>query len=304
MRAKLRRRHVAGADPARLAEQLAAAAESRTAAGLLAVQSVREEVAEQPGRRPCFTPDALVELHRLLIAGDPNIPSPGGFRRSRAVVTWDDGRVFAIDAAADELREHLERWYAWGTRTTSPPLDAAALAALGLLTIHPFPDANGRLARLLWQCDLVAAGLLPGLLLDLDGWVHGHRREHDEALVAAAEGRLSSWGEVVARAVTETARHRSATLTTYRAVLDASLAEVAGDPAATAVLHQLRATPAVSAPWLHDRIAHPPQPALDRLRTTGILTDHPRLPGALVHPGLLALLDAPLDDNTLANGLT
>ncbi|GAA1253751.1 hypothetical protein GCM10009665_50540 [Kitasatospora nipponensis] len=296
VRTKLHRRYVGATDPAELAEQLSAPAENRATAGLLAVHSVREELREQPGRRPCFAPDSLAELHRLLIAADPNIPARGGFHRSRALVTWPDGRAFAIDVAAGEpLRAHVERWHRWGAGTTSPPLDAAALAALGLLTIHPFPDANGRMVRLLSQCDLVAAGLMPGLLLDLDGWVHGHRREHDEALVAGADGDWARWGEVFARAVTETARHRTATVTAYCGLLDTALERVAADPATAAVLEQLRGTPAVSAPWLRERIPYAPQPALDRLRSAGVLAPHPRLPGALVHPELLALLDAPLD---------
>ncbi|RKT08285.1 Fic/DOC family protein [Streptomyces sp. 3211.6] len=293
-RPKLHLNRIAGIDPAQLAEQLAAAAETRSATGLLAVHSVRAELLEHPGRRPCFTPDALAELHRMLIAGDPNITARGGFRRSSSTVTWPDGQIFSIaTAAGPQLRERIEYWHHWGTRTTAPPLDAAALAMAGLLTIHPFADANGRTARLLAQCDLVAAGLLPGLLLDLDAWAEQHHAEHDTALVAAADGDLTRWGALFARAVTETARHRTRTLTAHGRLLDTALAQVTDDPAAVAVLTQLRAAPAVSAAWLRDRVAHEPQPALDRLRAAGILTDHPRLPGALIHPQLLELLDTP-----------
>ncbi|MFJ5552288.1 Fic family protein [Streptomyces sp. NPDC093225] len=293
-RPKLHRHRTAGIAPAQLAEQLATAAENRTAAGLLAVHSVRAELLEHPGRRPCFTPEALAELHRMLIAGDPNITAPGGFRRSAATVTWPDGQTFSIATAAGaQLRERIGYWHRWGARTTAHPLDAAALAMVALVTIHPFPDANGRIARLLGQCDLVAAGLLPGLLLDLDAWVEQHRTEHDTALVAAADGDLMRWGALFARAVTDTARHRTGTLTAHGRLLDAAVAQVADDAAAVAVLTQLRGAPALSAAWLRDRIAHDPQPALDRLRAAGVLTDHPRLPGALVHPRLLDLLDAP-----------
>ncbi|MCG6496676.1 Fic family protein [Kitasatospora sp. A2-31] len=293
-RPKLHLKRIAGIDPAQLAEQLAGAAENRTTTGLLAVHSVRAELLESPGRRPCFTPEALAELHRMLIAGDPNITAPGGYRRSASTVTWSDGQTFSIATEAGaQLKERMEHWHHWGTHTTAHPLDAAALAMAGLLTIHPFPDANGRIARLLGQCDLVAAGLLPGLLLDLDAWVEQHRAEHDTALVAAADGDLVRWGAVFARAVTETARHRTGTLAAHGRLLDAALAQVPDDPAAVAVLTRLRATPALSAGWLRDRIAYEPQPALERLRAAGILTDHPRLPGALIHPQLLELLDTP-----------
>ncbi|MER5642243.1 Fic family protein, partial [Kitasatospora sp. NPDC002227] len=293
-RPKLHQKRVAGIEPAQLAEQLATAAESRTTAGLLAVHSVRAELLESPGRRPCFTPDALAQLHGLLIAGDPNITAPGGFRSTPMTITWPDGQRFSVATeAGPQLTERMEHWHHWGTHTTSHPLDAAAIAMVALVTIHPFPDANGRTARLLGQCDLVGAGLLPGLLLDLDAWVEAHRTEHDTALMAAADGDLQSWGTLFARAVTETARHRTSTLATYGELLGAAVAQIAGDPAATAVLTQLRAAPALSADSLQGRIPHDPRPALDRLRAAGILTDHPRLPGALIHPELLELLDTP-----------
>ncbi|MEV4611104.1 Fic family protein [Kitasatospora sp. NPDC049258] len=293
-RARLHHGLVAATDRARLAEQVAAAAEQRAAAGLLAVGSVRAELIERPGRRPCFTPDALAELHRLLVAADPDIPGAGGLRRTTARVTWPDGSRFVIAVAPGRaLHGHLERWYRWTVAGTSPALDAAAFGMLRLFTIHPFPDGNGRIARLLAQCDLVGAGLLPGLLLDLDGWAEAHHTAQDEAVVAAAEGDWARWGELFARAVTETARHRTGTLTAYRTLLEAAVERAAGDEAAVAVLRQLRCSPAVSAEWLRERIPYDPRPALAALRAARILVAHPRLPGALIHPGLLAVLDAP-----------
>ncbi|RKE16863.1 hypothetical protein BX266_0107 [Streptomyces sp. TLI_171] len=85
-------------------------------------------------------------------------------------------------------------------------------------------------------------------------------------------------------------------------MLDAALADVAGDRAAAAVLEQLRATPAVSAGRLRERTGHDAGPALERLRAAGVLTDHPRLPSALVHHGLLAVLDAPLGGGPAPSG--
>ncbi|WP_159043142.1 MULTISPECIES: Fic family protein [unclassified Streptomyces] len=287
-------RHLAGTPDGPVTARIAAVAERRAEAGLLAAASTRAEIAERPGRRPCFTPDALSELHTLIVAGDPSIPGPGGLRRSTARITWADGQVFAIEVAPGrELRGHVERWYRWAVRTTAPALDAAALSAARLLTVHPFADGNGRTARLLAQCDLLAARLLPGLLLDLDGWVHAHRRPHDEALVAAAEGRWTEWGSLFARAVTETARHRTTTITRYSTLLTEAAGHLTDDPAAAAVLTHLRSSPAVSAGWLRDRVPYPPEPVLARLTAKGVLGPHPRLPGALVHPPSLAVLDEP-----------
>ncbi|MGW4648222.1 Fic family protein [Kitasatospora sp. NPDC004289] len=294
VRTRLHLSRVGAADPRLLAEALGTAAEQRVAAGLLAVRSVRAELAERPGERPCFTPAALAELNRLLLAGDPNVPGGGGFRRTPATVTWPDGQRFVVAVAPGRpLLGQVERWYRWGTRTGSPALDAAALQMVRLFTVHPFPDGNGRTARLLAQCDLVGAGLMPGLLLDLEGWAELNRDALDRAVVAAADGELPCWGELFARAVTETARHRTATLAEYRRILDASAASVVEDRAAVAVLNAFRSAPAVSAESLRGVLAEDPAPPLARLRSAGVLAPHPRLPGALVHPGLLAVLDAP-----------
>ncbi|GJF31352.1 hypothetical protein KNE206_40520 [Kitasatospora sp. NE20-6] len=297
-------RNAAGAtDPRRLAEQAFAAAGHRAAAGLAAVGSVRAELLERPGRRPCFTPAALAELHGLLVTGDPGVPGGGGYRRAPATVTWPDGSRFGIDVAPGRaLNGHVDRWYRWAIRTTSPALDAAALGMVRLLTIHPFPDANGRLARLVAQCDLVGAGLLPGLLLDLDGWFEAHREAYDRAVVAAADGDLPCWGGLFARAVTGAARHRTGTLGAYRQLVEAATVQVDGEPVAAAVLAQLRSSPAVSVSRLRGRVPGDPRPALRRLEDAGILVAHPRLPGALVHPGLLALLDAPFGSTEAGPG--
>ncbi|MCG6499919.1 hypothetical protein, partial [Kitasatospora sp. A2-31] len=105
---------------------------------------------------------------------------------------------------------------------------------------------------------------------------------------------LPQWGTLFARAVTETARHRTATLAEHRRILVAATARAGDDPTAVAVLEAFRSAPAVSAESLRDLVPHDPRPALTRLRTAGILTPHPRLPGgALTEPRLLALLDAP-----------
>jgi hypothetical protein len=287
-------RRVAGLTPEDLAARITTAAEDRAAAGLIAVASVRAEQAEQPGRRLCFDPESLADLHRLLAGADPNIPGDGGFRRSEARVTWPDGRRFVIAVPAGEsLRRHLDAWYGWATTTTSPPLDAAALSMVRLFTIHPFADGNGRTARLLAQCDLVGAGLLAGLLLDLEGWVHGNRTTFDEAVFAAATGGLGRWGAVFAQMIIDTARHRIATVRSYLEELEALRASVRDDPLAAWIVDSFRETPAVSEQWLGERTDRDTGPALRRLADMGLLEAHPRLPGAWVAASLLSILDQP-----------
>ncbi|MFE2011232.1 Fic family protein [Streptomyces sp. NPDC059491] len=114
---------------------------------------------ERPGRRPCFTQNALCELHEKIVTEDtPAPPSPEGFRRSTSTVTWADGRTCAIAVAPRrEPRGHMERWRRWAERTTAPAVDEAAFGTARLMTIHPLAEGKGRTVRLVAQCDLVAA---------------------------------------------------------------------------------------------------------------------------------------------------
>ncbi|MFF4444532.1 hypothetical protein [Streptomyces sp. NPDC001502] len=82
---------------------------------------------------------------------------------------------------------------------------------LPLFTVRPFPDGNGPTARLPARCGLAGTGLPPGLLLDIEGRAGAHRTEHDEAVIAGAGGQRHHRGAPFARAVTDTARHRTAT---------------------------------------------------------------------------------------------
>ncbi|MFF3605016.1 hypothetical protein [Streptomyces sp. NPDC002463] len=60
--------------------------------------------------------------------------------------------------------------------------------------------------------------------------------------------------------------------------------------------------PAVSAGRLRGRTGRDPRPALDRLSRAGVLVARPRLAGALIHPRLLAVLEAPLGTAAAAAG--
>lgn len=61
--------------------------------------------------------------------------------------------------------------------------------------VHPFSDGNGRIGRMLWALQMVAADRLP---LYLSSYVEARRIEYGEALQAASDGinRLEKAGVV------------------------------------------------------------------------------------------------------------
>ncbi|MFD9242634.1 hypothetical protein ACFV0D_12040, partial [Streptomyces sp. NPDC059556] len=80
-------RHLARIPDRLVTGRIAAAAERRAEAGLLAAASTRAEIAERPGRRPCFTPAALSDQHTQIVPAHPSNPRPGGDRPGAPTLT-------------------------------------------------------------------------------------------------------------------------------------------------------------------------------------------------------------------------
>lgn len=109
----------------------------------------------------------VLHLHRLLLrhTGDrlagmfkasDNIM---GHRHADARIT----KVFTPVAAGESTERHMTelttRYEAAVADGRTPPVALVALLVLDLLSIHPFQDANGRIARLLTTCELLRRGI-------------------------------------------------------------------------------------------------------------------------------------------------
>jgi Fic family protein len=123
--------------------------------------------------------------------------TPGEFRRSQ---NWigPPGCTLAeatyVPPPVEELQGCLGEWERFLHDDSLPPLVHAALAHSQFEAIHPFPDGNGRVGRLLITLLLVAKGVLPAPLLYLSAFFESTRREYYARLLAVTEqGAWAQW---------------------------------------------------------------------------------------------------------------
>jgi len=96
-------------------------------------------------------------LHRLFYKGIDET-NAGVWRDDSIVVTGTDF-VFPAPAELDALTAELGRWIE-AERDGLHPIRFAALLHLKFVTVHPFIDGNGRVARLLMNTALIQDGYL------------------------------------------------------------------------------------------------------------------------------------------------
>jgi Fic family protein len=113
-----------------------------------------------------LTTDIILKLHQKLMKGLVEPEKLGKYRPGSIYLVDDYGaegevvRYEGPDAKkVPELMEEMVEWYKKATEDKLHPIIKASILHLQFVTIHPFTDGNGRLARLLTQ-----------LSLYLDGW--------------------------------------------------------------------------------------------------------------------------------------
>ncbi|GHV05182.1 hypothetical protein FACS1894217_01630 [Clostridia bacterium] len=107
------------------------------------------------------TTEDVKTLHRLFFkAIDEN--RAGVWRDVNIIVTGSDYE-FPAPAELPGLMAELERW-GETERGKAHPVSYAAMLHLKFVTIHPFVDGNGRVARLLLNAALIQDGYLPAVV--------------------------------------------------------------------------------------------------------------------------------------------
>ena len=108
------------------------------------------------GKR-CITVKDILTLHRLFY-GLIDAQNAGKWRDVNIIVTGSD-YGFPAPAELDGLMAGLGRWME-GERERTHPVRYAAMLHLKFVTIHPFIDGNGRVARLLMNAALIHDGYM------------------------------------------------------------------------------------------------------------------------------------------------
>jgi len=104
-----------------------------------------------------ITVDDIKALHRLFFKGIDE--SNAGVWRDVSIVVTGTDFVFPAPVDLDSLMADLGRWIK-EERDGLHPVRFAAMLHLKFVTVHPFIDGNGRIARLLMNAALIQDGYL------------------------------------------------------------------------------------------------------------------------------------------------
>src|ERR1700682_5896150 len=166
-------------------------------------------------RRFQWFPQTMLDLHFLVCHPQPEA-TPGRLRDRPVVVTRGLGRDPYRAPAASEvpaLVNEVARWLGSGDLSRHPVI-RGAMAHLNLVSIHPFRDGNGRLARIVQSLVLAKEGLLRPQLVSIEPYLGRHTREYYAAL-EEVQGRTfdphrdaSAWVEFCIEAHVFEARER------------------------------------------------------------------------------------------------
>jgi Fic family protein len=175
-------------------------------------------------RRFQWSAQTVLDLHFLVCHPQPDA-RPGRLRDGAVIVTRGLGRdPFRppASAAVPELVGELAAWLESGDLARHPVV-RGAMAHLNLVSIHPFRDGNGRLARIVQSLVLAKEGLLRPELVSIEPYLGRHTREY-YAVLEEVQGRefdprrdASAWVEFCIEAHVFEARERRHWLETAHA---------------------------------------------------------------------------------------
>lgn len=136
-----------------------------------------------------LTNDTLYHWHRLVCAGRTDLDVIGGYRTHNAPMQVVSGPlqkpVVHFEAPpSEQMAAEMTRFLEWFETCDLAALTKAGLAHLYFVTIHPFEDGNGRIARALSEKALAQALGQPSLLA-LSRQIEAQRKGYYEALHAS-----------------------------------------------------------------------------------------------------------------------
>ncbi len=150
-------------------------------------------------RRFQWSPQTVLDLHFLVCHPQPQA-GPGRLREGAMIVTRGLGRDPYRPPASSEVPALLNEVAGWLGKgdLTRHPVVRAAMAHLNLVSIHPFRDGNGRVARIVQSLVLAKEGLLRPELVSIEPYLGRHTREY-YAVLEEVQGRSFDPGRDASR---------------------------------------------------------------------------------------------------------
>lgn len=139
--------------------------------------------------------DDICEIHRQLMQKEIGVAA-GNYKTEENLITGSGYTTIGVKQVPYEM----DRLAAWMKRMAEKmhPIQFAAEVHRALVYIHPFPDGNGRTARLAMNAILIQNGYLPCVISPVI------RLDYIQALEAGRNGQKNDFVKFVAEAETET----------------------------------------------------------------------------------------------------
>ena len=178
---------------------------------------------EEASSHPELTIDAIVEIHRVLMARASNSNIAGRVREQQNWIGGNDynpcGAAF-VPPPPEEVTRLLDDLVRFADDDALPPIVQAAFAHAQFETIHPFEDGNGRTGRALIQILLVRRGLASTFVPPISIVFAQRKDAYIGGLTSYREDRLADWIESFAGAAARAATLASRYLDRVRALQD------------------------------------------------------------------------------------
>jgi len=169
---------------------------------------------------------ALLYLHRLLTQGVLPLSECGAYKTKPNAVFQGTRIIYRPPPAeaAPILTSGLLRWINSGEAKNEHAVIVAAIAHHRLVSIHPFMDGNGRIARALESWLLYLRGFDTHHIFALDEFFDIDReRYYKEIQKVRQQGEnLTSWLEYVSEGIVETLQKTQRRIQTLRSTMPAS----------------------------------------------------------------------------------
>lgn len=166
--------------------------------------------------------DSLFHWHKMLMNGRRDLDA-GRYRTGDSPMQIVSGpihepRVHFEAPPASRMPEEMSRFVAWFNQTSPagksplPALTRAGLAHWYFVTIHPFEDGNGRIARALAE-KVISQSLGQSTLIALSQVINGKRKAYYDALEQSnRQNEITEWLIYFARTILDAQGHAQRTV--------------------------------------------------------------------------------------------